>query len=481
MKYTGNYNLKKPEGTDIVNVEDFNNNADIIDQKLKEIEDKTNNAPADSVNDDAIGTRTPDQSKAPSSPGTGKLTDVLSWLANRIKAIMGSTNWWDTPPVTLQTTKNHIDAKDNPHSVTKSQVGLGNVQNYGIATQSEVEAGTSNSKYMTPLRTMQAIAALSPVKSVNDKTGQVTITPADIGAETPAGAQAKAEAAAGAVQAELNTHKAERATETKLGHVKAKTKKDGTLMLLLSPETAALYGLTGEDATVDGALKVISYNVTLLPKKGLPLEEYSWEQVDMISRAGAAPDFWAVGDTKNISVNGVNYTAQIIGFSHDDLATGGKAGITFQLQHCMATTAQFNPTATNIGGWKDSAIRTDTIATLYNQVETGLKNIIKPVNKLTSVGGGSGTIETVSDKLFLLSEVEVFGVLTYSYPGEGSQYDYYSAGNSKVKNVASTPKAWWLRSPRTNGTTYACWVSTTGTAGGGDAHNSLGVSFGFCV
>jgi len=250
---------------------------------------------------------------------------------------------------------------------------------------------------------------------------------------------------------------------------------------LLSDATATLYGLTGEDATVDGALQVISYNVTLLPQKGLPLEDYSWEQIDMISQAGAAPEFWSVGDTKNISVNDVSYVAQIIGFGHDDLVSGGKAGITFQLHHCMATTAQFNPTATNVGGWKNSAIRTGTIATLYNQVETGLKNVIKAVNKLTSVGSGSSTIETVSDKLFLLSEVEVFGSLTYSYTGEGSQYDYYSAGNSKIKNVGSTPKAWWLRSPRTSGSNYACWVGTTGTAAGGDTTNSLGVSFGFCV
>lgn len=39
------------------------------------------------------------------------------------------------------------------------------------------------------------------------------------GHETPAGAQAKAEAAAGAVRAELNAHKAEIATENTLGHV----------------------------------------------------------------------------------------------------------------------------------------------------------------------------------------------------------------------------------------------------------------------
>lgn len=38
MKNTTNYKLKKPEGTDVVNVEDFNSNADIIDGKLKELE-----------------------------------------------------------------------------------------------------------------------------------------------------------------------------------------------------------------------------------------------------------------------------------------------------------------------------------------------------------------------------------------------------------------------------------------------------------
>lgn len=43
MKYTPNYGLKKPGQEDFYNVEDFNENADIIDQKLKEIEDKTQN------------------------------------------------------------------------------------------------------------------------------------------------------------------------------------------------------------------------------------------------------------------------------------------------------------------------------------------------------------------------------------------------------------------------------------------------------
>ena len=46
-------------------------------------------------------------------------------------------------------------------AVTKSNVGLGSVQNYGIATQAEAETATSNVKYMTPLRTEQAITKLA--------------------------------------------------------------------------------------------------------------------------------------------------------------------------------------------------------------------------------------------------------------------------------------------------------------------------------
>jgi hypothetical protein len=51
----------------------------------------------------------------------------------------------------------HVNNNSNPHNVTKSQVGLGSVLNYGIATLSEARDGTVNTKYMTPLRTKDAI------------------------------------------------------------------------------------------------------------------------------------------------------------------------------------------------------------------------------------------------------------------------------------------------------------------------------------
>ena len=41
MKLTTNYGLKKPEGSDVVNIDDFNYNADIIDNTFKEIKTDT--------------------------------------------------------------------------------------------------------------------------------------------------------------------------------------------------------------------------------------------------------------------------------------------------------------------------------------------------------------------------------------------------------------------------------------------------------
>lgn len=42
----------------------------------------------------------------------------------------------------------------------KADVGLGNVENYGVASQSEAELGQANDRYMTPLRVTQLLNAL---------------------------------------------------------------------------------------------------------------------------------------------------------------------------------------------------------------------------------------------------------------------------------------------------------------------------------
>lgn len=62
-------------------------------------------------------------------------------------------------------TKDEVDQKVN--AITKFSIGLGNVENFVIATQSEAESGTSSTKYMTPERTAQAIRKLSPAPDLS--------------------------------------------------------------------------------------------------------------------------------------------------------------------------------------------------------------------------------------------------------------------------------------------------------------------------
>lgn len=93
-EFTPNYNLKKPAEEDFYDITDQNDNMDKIDEAL---------------------TPAADPEQAPAGNGPGKLNQWVSWLANRIKSITGTTNWWDNPPTTLQVAKTHIDA-EAPHS-----------------------------------------------------------------------------------------------------------------------------------------------------------------------------------------------------------------------------------------------------------------------------------------------------------------------------------------------------------------------------
>ena len=197
----------------------------------------------------------------------------------------------------------------------------------------------------------------------------------------------------------------------------------------------------------------------------------------------------SVGDTITWAVNGVDYVFVVMGFNHDDLATAtaygaatatGKAGISFQMQNCLATTYSMNSSNTNSGGWGNCALRTTLQSTIKGQLPSAVQSAIKVVTKKASAGSQSTTINSYSDTLFLLSEVEVFGATTYSASGEGTQYAYYKAGNSKVKTVNGSASNWWERSPRTSNSANFCYVGSGGSAGGGNASTSRGVAFGFC-
>ena len=211
------------------------------------------------------------------------------------------------------------------------------------------------------------------------------------------------------------------------------------------------------------------------------LNDTDWADIDICGRLGMAQQFFKVGDSKTVNIGGTNYEVQIIGFNHDDKVSGGKAAYSFQLVDCLNQTQQMNTSNTNTGGWNGSAMR-GRMSTYKSQLPATLRNVIKTVKKKSGTGGGSssGTQQT-NDDLFLLSEIEIFGTTTYSVAGEGTQYEWYKAGNSRIKKVNGSADIWWERSPNSGYTNGFCSVNSSGSAGVHIANNSYGVSFGFCV
>lgn len=245
------------------------------------------------------------------------------------------------------------------------------------------------------------------------------------------------------------------------------------------------FGTWTLSATISGKVLTVPFEIDAIAvfdfTMTTDLETASWELIHAVSEAGNAANVWTTGAKKNISIGGVTYQAQIIGFNHDDKTNGGKAGITFQLVDCLNSTEQMESSNTNANGWEGCKMRKTTLPNILTQLPEDLQNVIIPVNKKSSVGNNQSGIETTSDKLFLLSEIEIFGTTSYSFAGEGTQYAWYKAGNTKVKKVNGSANYWWERSPYSGNTSYFCIVGSDGAASNSSAGNSYGVSFGFCV
>lgn len=206
----------------------------------------------------------------------------------------------------------------------------------------------------------------------------------------------------------------------------------------------------------------------------------TWDAIIKACHSGNVPDTWVAGDNKTMTIDGVNYQVDIVGKNHDTYTAGGIAPLTFGLHDCYGTKYPMNSSGTNSTGWDGSKMRTETLTAILAKMPVNIQNGIRSINKLTATSGSSSTIKTASDKLFTFSEMEVYGNAAYSHSGEGKQYDYYKAGNSKVKKVGSTASWWWLRSPRRDRGNGFCAVRTSGSVSGFSASDSGGVCFGFC-
>lgn len=256
------------------------------------------------------------------------------------------------------------------------------------------------------------------------------------------------------------------------------------------------------------------------------LNDNIWADIKSVSDAGTGATYWNVGDYKNIQIHGavqgmsLNGTmrAFILGFNHNSGKEGSNR-IHFQIGKTTSGTDiafcdsnypntgssqgfRMNLSNTNSGGWNGSYGRNTLLGNSGTPTEPpansfmaalslDLRAVMKPVTKYTdNTGGGSnssGAVTATTDYLFFLAEFEVQGARSYANQYEQNyqaQYDYYKAGNSKVKyrhDATGTAVRYWCRSAYSGGSDLFCRVYTDGDAASGSAHYSSGLAPGFCV
>lgn len=224
-----------------------------------------------------------------------------------------------------------------------------------------------------------------------------------------------------------------------------------------------------------------------------PLNDLPWSLIVSLSESGMAGKLFNLHDTKEVELTtGEKIEVEIVGFNHDILTSDETkmAGITFCMKDCMAQTYRMNQTNTNVGGWKESEMRTVHVREhFYDVLPNDLKEGIKQVNKKTSAGNKGTTVETTADDVWLFSLLEMGGKsLGAPYSQEGNAYPAFNSEASRVKHKGKggTTIYYWLRSAYAGNATYFKQVSSSGNVSAGSYNGSAnstnyGMTVGFCV
>ena len=235
--------------------------------------------------------------------------------------------------------------------------------------------------------------------------------------------------------------------------------------------------------TEGGITATATQAITVKKSYDVTFANNSWADIADACATNSVPSSWVVGNSKTMTINGTSYQIDIIGKNHDTYTDGGTAPLTFQMHDSYGTSYSMGTnsdgTSTNNGGFGSTTMKSTHLPAIKALMPSEVRSAIKMVDKKNSRGNKSTMLLTVSSDLFLLAEVEVFGTTSKTPSGEGSQYEYYSAGNSHAKTGPSS--GWWLRSPDTSSATSFCYVqnsyvSVRSIASGG----TKDIAFAFC-
>ena len=222
----------------------------------------------------------------------------------------------------------------------------------------------------------------------------------------------------------------------------------------------------------------------------------SWATIASNVKSGNT-DKYNVGDTKEVDLGTFGtHTVRIANKSECTTETSETAcGFVVEFADII-TEQQFNSTSTNVGGWRDSELRTYINDTIYKSLPSELQNVIISTKVISGHGSTSGeTNFETQDKLYLLSAHEVWedgtsnqiSTKDTSY-NNTKQLDYYKNQGVTTSSYAGAKKQyngsnswWWIRSARSSNAKDFLHVDGTGAWSYYSASNSIGVSPAFRI
>jgi hypothetical protein len=156
----------------------------------------------------------------------------------------------------------------------------------------------------------------------------------------------------------------------------------------------------------------------------------------------------------------------------------------------MNTGTYMNNPASNVGGWRDTHMRSQ-LKTVYSELPRKWKAMIRTVTVRSSEGGTSAEIISSEDELFLLSAAEVgFSAAQTPYlqeidpDAEDVTFPVFTNNDSRLKrryNGGGEVVGWWLRSPKSDSSQNFYIPRDDGAENWGSSHYTNGISWACCM
>lgn len=185
------------------------------------------------------------------------------------------------------------------------------------------------------------------------------------------------------------------------------------------------------------------------------LDDYSWDEIhELLTREGA--DFFMLEAVKNITLkSGETYRVQV---THRD-----GDGLMFSFYDLYGANEGGGKAINNDDyerDYKNSDLRSWLNGAFYDILPDDLKKYIVPAD---IVSGG----EILKDKVFIPSEMEVFGEQEYGNCEEGSQLELYENWRKRITGYpdGNYGRWWWLRTKSSASARCFCGCYGGGYAG----------------